>query len=127
MENHNELIEQITVSDEAVKFGLKWLVESKNNGLEAHDLSQLVRFLLKQLDQQKSENKLEIESVDRYYYFDGRNSKRYVETTFWFNPQSLEKKETQRNVFISDGEEYKLPEWARSISVRRKDLERNFY
>lgn len=69
------------------------------------------------------QERFEIESVDRYYYFDGRNSKRYVETTFWFNPFTLERKETQRNEFIQTGQEYKLPEWARSITVRRKDLE----
>lgn len=67
--------------------------------------------------------RFEIDSVDRYYFFDGRNSKRYVETTFWYNPYTLERKETQRNEFITAGCEYKLPEWARSITVRRKDLE----
>ena len=69
--------------------------------------------------------RFEIEKVDRYYYFDGRNSKRYVETTFWYNPYTLERKETQRNVFIQEGQEYKLPEWAMSITVRRKDLQSN--
>ncbi|MDX8564664.1 hypothetical protein OZ664_11700 [Elizabethkingia sp. HX WHF] len=71
--------------------------------------------------------RFEIESVDRYYYYDGRNSKRYVETTFWYNPYTLERKETQRNEFICTGQEYKLPEWARSISNRRRDLEPNNY
>ena len=71
--------------------------------------------------------KFVIESVDRYYYFDGRNSKRYVETTFWFNPITLERKETQRNQFIQDGQEHNLEQWARSISVRRKDLDAKYY
>ncbi|VXB03398.1 hypothetical protein [Chryseobacterium sp. 8AT] len=127
MDNYNAIIEKIIVSDEAVKFSLNWLGESKNNALESHDLSQLVRLLLKEVNHKSNDAKFEIESVDRYFYFDGGNSKRYVETTFWYNPYSLERKETQRNEFITQGQEYKLPEWARSISVRRKDLEPNFY
>ena len=71
--------------------------------------------------------KFEIESVDRYYFFNGRNSKRYVETTFWINPYTLERKETQRNQFIGCGEEHKLEEWARSLFNRRKDLDANYY
>jgi hypothetical protein len=66
--------------------------------------------------------KWEIESVDRYWYTSGRNGLAYVETTFWFEAHTLERKETKREEFIYSGQEYQLPEWAKSITVNRKSL-----
>jgi len=68
----------------------------------------------------------EIEKVDRYYYLSSRNGKTYVETTFWYEKHTLERKETQRVEHINDGQEYKLPYWAKAITERRRSLEPNF-
>ena len=70
-----------------------------------------------------SSEEFKIESVDRYYYFSGRNGKNYVEVTFWYNPVSLERKETKRSESIYTGQEYQLPDWAKSITERRRGLE----
>ncbi len=64
-----------------------------------------------------------IDTVDRYYYYCGRNSIEYVETTYWFNPETCERKETKRTESIYDGEQYKLPDWAKGITTRRRNLE----
>ncbi|KAA6336889.1 hypothetical protein EZS27_015000 [termite gut metagenome] len=71
----------------------------------------------------KEKGEWKIEQVDRYYYQCGRNSTTYVETTFWYHTQTLERKETSRRESIYDSETYKLPEWAKSITVRRRFLE----
>jgi hypothetical protein len=71
----------------------------------------------------KDNDKWEIEDVDRYYYFCGRNNMEYVETTFWYNPKTMERKESKRTVYIYDGEQYKLPDWAKRITTRRRSLE----
>lgn len=68
----------------------------------------------------------EIESVDRYYYASGRNYDTYKEVTFYFNNKTLERKEVVREVTILSGDIWSLPEWAKSITVRRKSLESNY-
>ena len=65
----------------------------------------------------------EIESVDKYYYLSSRNGKTYVELTFWIEKHTMQRKETKREVGINDGQEYSLPDWARSIKERRRNLE----
>lgn len=72
-----------------------------------------------------SKTKYEIDSVDRYYYFCGRNNKEYKEVTYWYDPITLERKETVRTVHCYDGNEYSLPEWAKSITTRNRSLESN--
>lgn len=77
-------------------------------------------ILLSSTDDSEMKNKKwQIESVDRYYYHNGRNSKEYVELTFWYHPITCERKDTKRTEFISDGEEYKLPDWCHSCQYRK--------
>lgn len=64
-----------------------------------------------------------IESVDRYFYISTRNGKAFVEITYWYHPVSLERKETKREVRIFNGEEYKLPDWAKSCNEYRRQLD----
>lgn len=63
--------------------------------------------------------KWEIESVERYYWLSGRYSKTYREVTFWIDKVNCQRKETTREVHISDGEEYRLPVWAQSCVYKR--------
>ena len=65
----------------------------------------------------------QIESVDKFYYLNGRNSKAYVEITFWFEKHTRERKEERRVAHINDGNEYQLPDWAKRITERRRSLE----
>ena len=65
----------------------------------------------------------EIETIDRYYYLSSRNGKTYVEITFWIEKNTAQRKETKREISIYDGEEYSLPDWAKSIKERRKNIE----
>lgn len=48
-----ELINKFEVSESEVKSLIEWLAHSKNRGLEPHDLSCLVKYLLKQIEVQK--------------------------------------------------------------------------
>lgn len=65
--------------------------------------------------------KWEIEIVDRYWYWSGRNFKTYVETTFWYNPYTQERKETSRS-FDNNGIDSLIPDWAKTISSNRVHL-----
>lgn len=71
----------------------------------------------------KQNEEWKIDRVDSYYYQCGRNNNEYVEVTFWFNPYSLERKETSRSVCCYCGQEYSLPEWAKVITKRNRLLE----
>ncbi|KAA6348034.1 hypothetical protein EZS27_004486 [termite gut metagenome] len=71
----------------------------------------------------KEKGEWKIERTDGYYYQCGRNSTTYVEATFWYHTGTLERKETSRQESIYDGQEYKLPLWAKSITTRRRSLE----
>lgn len=63
-----------------------------------------------------------IESVDRYWFFSSRNGRKFVETTFWYEKHTLERKETIRAVDdIYD--DFNIPDWARSITVHRKGMD----
>lgn len=64
-----------------------------------------------------------INHVDRYYYASGRNYDTYVETTMWHEIHTLQRKETVRTETISVGDKWKLPDWAKAITTRRKSLE----
>ena len=68
-----------------------------------------------------------VEDVDRYYYASGRNHFTYEEITYWIDPLTLSRRETARSITIQDGEEYKLPLWAKTITFRLKKLEPNFF
>lgn len=63
--------------------------------------------------------KWEIETTDRYWYLSGRFSRTYVEVTFWYNPFTLERKETKRSESITDGQEHQLPDWCKSCNYRK--------
>lgn len=52
-----EKIKDILVTDKSVEFGVDWLKEKYNNGLEAHDLSNLVRYLLVEVQKLKDQLK----------------------------------------------------------------------
>ena len=67
-----------------------------------------------------------IERVDRYYYASGRNYYTYMEVTYWYETHTMQRKETVRQETISDGEEWKLPEWAKGITTRRKSLDAQY-
>lgn len=64
-----------------------------------------------------------IESVDRYYYASGRNYDTYKEVTYWFESHTMQRKESIRTETILTGATHQLPEWAKSITERRKSLE----
>jgi hypothetical protein len=99
-----------------------------NNSIQAANGGNAIKDFL-QLKREANEiperfKKWEIESVDRYWHLYGRNGEKYVETTFWYEPHTLERKETTRIEIISnEGERYALPEWAKSITERRRSLE----
>ena len=63
-----------------------------------------------------------IERVDRYYYASGRNYNTYIETTYWYESHSMQRKETIRQETISCGNTHSLPEWAKGITEHRKSL-----
>lgn len=72
-------------------------------------------------------NEFSIERVDRYWYYCGRNCKKYVETTYWYNPETLERKETVRSESLFPSEEYNMPEWCRGITEHRRNLDAQYY
>lgn len=74
-------------------------------------------------------NKLsfQIETVDRYWYYCGRNNRKFVEVTFWINPLTFERKETVRGESFFPSEEYKMPEWCKSIKEHRSSLDAQYY
>ena len=45
----------------------------------------------------------QIEKVDRYWYYCGRNNREFVETTYWYDPITLRRKETSEEKFLSVG------------------------
>jgi hypothetical protein len=64
-----------------------------------------------------------LEKVDRYWYQSGTYAMTFVERSFWYDKITLDRKETKRDVVVSDGMEHTLPEWAKSITERRRQLE----
>ena len=48
-----ELIDKIVVKESEVTPIVKWLADSPNHGLESHDLTCIVKHLLKQVEIQK--------------------------------------------------------------------------
>lgn len=99
-------------------------VQATNGGKEIKDFLQLKYETNAIPDRFK---KWEISNVEKYFYHSGRNSITYVEMTCWIDPFSLERKETTREAYISDGEEWKLPDWAKTITFRNRKLESSFY
>ncbi len=68
-----------------------------------------------------------LEKVERYKYSTGRNFTNYVEISYWYSETTLERKETKRQIDILDSNTHKLPDWALTITERRKDLELQYY
>ncbi len=64
-----------------------------------------------------------IESVDRFYYASGRNYNTYKEITYWYEIHTMQRKEIVRQETILVGSEYKLPDWAKGISQRKRSLD----
>lgn len=67
--------------------------------------------------------KWEIESVKRYWYLSGRNQTTYVELTHWYDPITLQRKETKRQQSIYDRCEHELEDWAKGITERNRKLD----
>lgn len=64
-----------------------------------------------------------LETTDRYWYCSGRNQKKYREVSYWYKPDTLERKETMRELEIFNGEDHKLPDWCKTITERKRTLE----
>ena len=64
-----------------------------------------------------------IESVDRYYYVGTRNSKDYVEITYWFDEITLERKETKREFRVYGRDTHNLPDWATACNEYRRQFD----
>lgn len=63
----------------------------------------------------------EIESVDSFYYRSNRfYSYTYKEVTYWYNPKTLKRKETERTECIEQGQEYRLPIWCSRCEYRKR-------
>lgn len=63
----------------------------------------------------------QIESVDSFYYRSNRfYSYTYKEVTYWFNPKTFERKETERVKCIEKGQEYDLPAWCSRCEYRKR-------
>jgi len=64
-----DIIDKIEVLESEVVPLVEWLAQGKNRGLESHDLSCLVKYLLKQLEVQK----LRIDMLMQENYLKGLN------------------------------------------------------
>lgn len=98
-------------------------ISDEDSAMAAHGANMIKDFL--DLKREKDEipkrfDKWELEITERYYYLSGRNSKTYVEISYWYHPITLERKETRRFAHINDGQEYTLPDWAKSCAYRRQ-------
>lgn len=65
--------------------------------------------------------KWKIDRVESFWYFSGRYEKTYSEITYWYDPISLIRRETQRT--YSTEYTHGLPDWCKSIQTRNKNLE----
>ncbi len=68
--------------------------------------------------------KFEIDRVERFWYWSGRNYQTFKEITFWYNPITLERKETSR---IWSGDDWNKPEWVQCITEHNKMLDANYF
>lgn len=66
--------------------------------------------------------KWEIERVEKYWYWSGRNSKTYKEVTFWVAMPSLKRKEFTRVHHCIAGNEWDNPDWVNTITNHNKVL-----
>lgn len=55
---------------------------------------------------------------DSYWKFDGRNSRAYYHADYYFCEKCLEEKVIEKHHFCSDGDTWKLPEWAKLITKK---------
>jgi len=69
----------------------------------------------------------QIESVDRYWYWASRNGRTFVETTYWFESHTMQRKETKREIPNHYGDCYGLPEWAKNVQEHRKSLDCGYF
>ena len=63
--------------------------------------------------------KWELEITEMYMYLNGRYSKCFVRISYWYNPITLERKETIEKEYCNDGQEHILPDWTKSCEYRR--------
>ena len=64
---------------------------------------------------------MELEKVERFWWYHNRNHKTYKEITFWYDPETLERKETERFWCTDDGTS--MPVWAECITSHNKMLD----
>ena len=96
------------------------------NSIQATNAGKLIKDYLK-LKREKDLiptrfQEWKIESVDRYYQADGRNTWLYREVTYWYEKHTMERKETVRQACTYTGNEYSLPEWAKGITKKIKTI-----
>lgn len=115
------------------KSGETWVTtygKGDDNSIQATNSGKILKDFLKlKRDNDCIPNRFEewkIESVDRYFYASGRNHWTYKEVTYWFESHTMQRKETLRQAEIVTGGNWNLPEWAKSITDRRKSLESCF-
>ena len=67
--------------------------------------------------------KFEIDRVEKFWYWHNRNWKTFREITFWYNPETFERKETSRT-WCEDWDTLK-PKWAECITEHNKMMDYN--
>lgn len=70
-----------------------------------------------------ADREMKIDRVESYWYSSGRNSKTYVEITFWYDPFTLKRVETKRTHSCYYSEDYNRPDWAKVITERNESVE----
>lgn len=90
-------------------------------------VSELLRFVKRHEVTSIELTEFLIEKVDRYWFYCGRNCKQFVETTYWYNPITLEREERSRTDSFFPSDEYRMPEWCKGITEHRKSLDTQYY
>ncbi len=81
--------------------------------------------LLEKPDNQMAckQHKYQLADRQQYYYWSGRYSKTYVSITTLFCEKCANLHSETQTAHINEGREYQLPDWAKPITDRRRDLE----
>ena len=88
------------------------------NGIEKNG-----HFIMQQTDVKSN---FKIDRVEKFWFFHNRNFKTFKEITFWYNPETMERKETSR-CWSEDSGGIK-PEFAENITEHNKTMDyKGFY
>lgn len=68
----------------------------------------------------------QIEKTESFWYNSSRNGKTWMEITFWFNPETMERKETRRSHSCYDGQEWENPDWTKPIEKYSRHLDYDY-